>query len=300
VLFRRQPSNNLSHDQETQFRLFTERGWDRTRLADVAAEAGVSAATLYNHFPSKYVLIGRVFAHVYAPLERRAERLRHAAPSVSEAVAVHVRALAALTREYRALTAAFACGVQEYTARHGGPPVPGDDADPRVLAPVPHLLVEMIREGQQSGELRGFPNATDLGEHVTYLLFLRCFMRPLETAGESADAILTMLFGALRPELLERPGVQSMGRHAASGVRKTPAARPAAGSQMARRGRIPPADAPLPGQDRRCVERLERAAALADRPCRRQPRLTGVPLSAAERANRMMAPPLTVPAGAGP
>jgi AcrR family transcriptional regulator len=196
-------------------RLFTERGWDRTRLADVAAEAGVSAATLYNHFPSKYVLIGRIFAQVYAPFEQRAQQVRHSAPSASEAIAAHVRALAALTREYRELTAAFACGSQEYTARHGGPPVPGDDADPRVLAPVPDLLVELIRDGQQSGELRGFPNATDLGEHVTFLLFLRCFTRPFETAGESADVILTMLFGAVRPELLERPGVRSMGRHAA-------------------------------------------------------------------------------------
>ena len=196
-------------------RLFTERGWDGTRLADVAAEAGVSAATLYNHFPSKYVLIARIFAQVYAPLEQRAQRLRHSAPSVSEAVAAHVRALATLTREYRPLTAAFACAVQEYTARHGGPPVPGDDADPRVLAPIPDLLVEMIREGQESGELRGFPPAIDLGEHVTFLLFLRCFTRPFETAGESADVILTMLFGAVRPELLERPGVQSMGRCAA-------------------------------------------------------------------------------------
>jgi AcrR family transcriptional regulator len=196
-------------------RLFTERGWDGTRLADVAAEAGVSAATLYNQFSSKYVLIARIFAQVHAPLEQRAQRLRHSAPSISEAIAAHVRALAALTREYRALTAAFACGVQEYTARHGGPPVPGDKSDPRVLAPVPDLLIEMIREGQQNGELRGFPPARDLGEHVTFLLFLRCFTRPFETAGESADVILTMLFGAVRPELLECPGVQSMGRHAA-------------------------------------------------------------------------------------
>ena len=84
-----------------------------------------------------------------------------------------------------------------------------------MLAPVPDLLIEMIREGQESGELRGFPPAIDLGEHVTFLLFLRCFTRPFETAEESADVILTMLFGAVRPELLERPGVQSMGRHAA-------------------------------------------------------------------------------------
>ena len=100
-------------------RLFTERGWDATRLADVAAEAGVSAATLYNHFPSKYVLIGRIFAQVYGPLQQRSQRLRSSAPSVPEAVAAHMRALAALTREYRPLTAAFACGVQEYTARKG-------------------------------------------------------------------------------------------------------------------------------------------------------------------------------------
>lgn len=39
------------------YRLFSEQGYDRTSVADVAAAAGVSRATLFNYFPSKAALI---------------------------------------------------------------------------------------------------------------------------------------------------------------------------------------------------------------------------------------------------
>ncbi|ADD42558.1 TetR/AcrR family transcriptional regulator [Stackebrandtia nassauensis] len=43
--------------QEHALRLFTERGYDSTTVNDVAEAAGVSAMTVYRHFPSKEDLV---------------------------------------------------------------------------------------------------------------------------------------------------------------------------------------------------------------------------------------------------
>jgi AcrR family transcriptional regulator len=43
-------------------------------VEDIAAEAGVSAATAYNHFPTKHVLIGVVFAPHVATLLVQADQ----------------------------------------------------------------------------------------------------------------------------------------------------------------------------------------------------------------------------------
>lgn len=48
-------------------KLFAERGWHGTRMADVAKEAGVSVATLHNHFKSKNDLM-RVCSGIHGDL----------------------------------------------------------------------------------------------------------------------------------------------------------------------------------------------------------------------------------------
>jgi AcrR family transcriptional regulator len=42
--------------------IFGSQGWRSARMEDIAARAGVSPATAYNHFPSKQALVGQVFA----------------------------------------------------------------------------------------------------------------------------------------------------------------------------------------------------------------------------------------------
>jgi AcrR family transcriptional regulator len=64
---------------------FSARSWQATRMEDVAAAAGVSTATAYNHFPTKHSLVGQVFApHAAALLPPgRARRRRRAARSAT-------------------------------------------------------------------------------------------------------------------------------------------------------------------------------------------------------------------------
>jgi AcrR family transcriptional regulator len=53
--------------------VFTERGWKKTRMDDVAAAAGVSLATAYNHFKTKGALVAAIYAELIEPLTKEVE-----------------------------------------------------------------------------------------------------------------------------------------------------------------------------------------------------------------------------------
>lgn len=185
---------------------FAARGWARTRVEDIASAAGVSNATAYNHFPSKHALIG----HVYAPLVQtvRTQAYRDIAtgrPTVP-ALIDHLRALVRIAWRNRGLTAAFAAGMADYAVRVGGPADPHDENDPRVLAPVADVAIDLITRGQEAGELRAWPPADEIGTMVVDLLLIRAIGRPHEPPEHTAELMLTLLFGSLRPDLLTDAG----------------------------------------------------------------------------------------------
>ena len=185
---------------------FGSRGWADTRMEDVAAAAGVSAATAYNHFPSKHVLVGSVYGPLVRPLLSEAEQDIAAGRPVVDALTDQVRALARISQRYRRLTAAFWSAVEDYTIKVGGPPDPADDGDPRTLAPVPTPLRMLIEHGQRTGQLRPFPSALDVSGMIVNLLLLRSINRKDEPADVTAELLLTVLFGMLRPELIANAG----------------------------------------------------------------------------------------------
>ena len=182
------------------------KGWADTRMEDVAAAAGVSAATAYNHFPSKHVLVGSVYAPLVHPLLTQAEHDLVTGRPVVEALTDQVRALARISQRYRRLTAAFWSAVEEYTIRVSGPPDPADGVDPRALAPVPQSLCILMAHGQRTGELRTFPPALEASGMIVNLLLLRSINRIDEPADVTAELLLTVMFGMLRPELLTGTG----------------------------------------------------------------------------------------------
>lgn len=181
---------------------FGSRGWARTRIEDIAAAAGVSAATAYNHFPSKHSLIGHVYGPLVRPLLVQAERDVAAARPVVAALEDQVRALARTTSRHRELTGSFFAAVQDYTIRVDGPADPSDEIDPRLLAPVPESIRILVEHGQRTGELRAYPPAAEISAIVVNNLLTRAMNRPYEPAEQRAELLLTVLFGALRPELL--------------------------------------------------------------------------------------------------
>jgi AcrR family transcriptional regulator len=181
---------------------FGTRGWARTRMEDIAAAAGVSPATAYNHFPTKHALLGSVYRPLVRPLVVQAERDIASGRSMVDALTDQLRALSRISFRYRRLTAAFWSAVQEYTIRVAGPPDPADDVDPRLLAPIPESLRMIIECGQRTGELRTYPTADQLSALIVNVLMERALNCPDDTPEATSELLLTVVFGSLKPELL--------------------------------------------------------------------------------------------------
>ncbi len=188
---------------------FAARGWARTRVEDIASAAGVSNATAYNHFPSKHALIGHVYAPLVQTLRTQAYRDIATGRPVVPALIDHLRALVRIAWRNRGLTAALSAGIADYAVKVGRPADPHDENDPRVVAPVADVAIELISRGQQSGELRSWPPADEVGTMIINLLLLRAVGRPHDPPELTAELMLTLLFGALRPELLSDAGPDS-------------------------------------------------------------------------------------------
>ena len=187
---------------------FGSRGWARTRVEDIAQSAGVSAATAYNHFPTKHALHAQVYAPIINPLLVQARQDVATERPVIEALSDQVRALCRLCARNRTLTSAFYAAASEYTIKMGALPDPDDDADPRTLVPMTEALELLITYGQSAGELRPYPSARDLGGLLVNTVLIRNVNRPGESADTTAELLLTVMFGTLRPEVLdgaERP-----------------------------------------------------------------------------------------------
>jgi AcrR family transcriptional regulator len=182
---------------------FSARSWPSTRVEDIAAAAGVSTATAYNHFPTKHALIGHVFAPHAAALLDQAERDVAAGRPVADALSDQVDALARLSYYHRGLTAAFTSAVLEYTIRAERPPERDDDQDPRALAPLPAALTLLIRHGQDAGVLAPDPAAADTAGSIVNLLLVRSLNRKDEPPAETARLLRTIL---LRTVGLPGPG----------------------------------------------------------------------------------------------
>lgn len=181
---------------------FDARGWARTRVEDVAAAAEVSAATAYNHFPSKHVLIAHVFAPRIRPLVVQAEHDLAVGRDVLPALTDQVRALVRVSRRQRGLMTAFAAAVMDYTIKVAGPPDPSDELDPRNIARMPDTILALIERGQATGALRPHPPAVEISGMLVNILMMRAINRPTEPPEVTTGLILTVLYGVLRPEAL--------------------------------------------------------------------------------------------------
>lgn len=188
---------------------FIDGGWAGTRIEDVASQAGVSVPTAYQHFRSKHTLVAYAYAPLMGAVLDAAQRRSASGLSTAEELEAHLRDLVAMTCENEPLTRVLVEAAQEYTSKVAGPPQPDDHDDPRNIVPLPVLVVELIRAGQEAGEFLRFPPAADLGPQITNLLLLRALTRPGEEPGFRAEIVLTMLFGTLQPQRIIVSGPDS-------------------------------------------------------------------------------------------
>jgi AcrR family transcriptional regulator len=196
--------------------VFAAQGWEGTRVEDVARRAGVSVPTAYQHFRSKHALIGHVYAPLLEPCFARARRQLTADVPVTEVLEDHVRDVIATIRKQGSLTVALVAAAQDYSIRTGAPPRVDDEADPRNIVPVPATIVDLIRRGQECGELRPYPPAEEIGALVVNLLFIMTLTRPTHSTESVTEMILTTLFGVLDPQRLISSGLSGRPFHPTS------------------------------------------------------------------------------------
>jgi AcrR family transcriptional regulator len=175
----------------TAARLFAERGYHGTSLADVAAAVGIKKASLYHHIETKEDLLWDV-AWAGAEAFRAAldgvpedvpgtEKLRLALRAHLHVVSEQLDAATVFTREWRSLTGArrerFLAERRRYEER----------------------IRELFREGVERGELR-----TDLDVGAAALLFLSAanwaytWLRPGGDTGALADRFFAVLLDGMR------------------------------------------------------------------------------------------------------
>ncbi|WP_019931254.1 TetR/AcrR family transcriptional regulator [Nocardia sp. BMG111209] len=180
---------------------FAARGWQATRVEDIAHEAGVSVATAFNHF-SKQTLLGHVYAPLFEPMLTAARSDIDTGTDPVEALERHIRALTAVCRRHQTLTVALLAAVQEQTIAAAGAAAEADDGDVRNIVPFPRPLAELIDYGQRAGRFRPEPASADVAVYHINALMLRIMTRP----GESADATAELVLGQLLPPLLIASG----------------------------------------------------------------------------------------------
>jgi AcrR family transcriptional regulator len=160
---RAQTANHLS---ATAFRLFERHGYDAVAMEQIAEEADVAKATLYNYFPVKEALIAHRFREdIAAGMVERAPALNACKSFESrmqfllrESAAWHTARKAYLPQYLRYLTS---------QARYGdGTPCEGDrDSGSR------QILTLMFAAAQDAGEVDTRQTAAQIAWSFEYLLF---------------------------------------------------------------------------------------------------------------------------------
>jgi AcrR family transcriptional regulator len=187
--------------------LFETRGWAGTRMEDIATAAGVSSATAYNHFPTKHAIVGAAYEPVLSDVTLRLEQAGAGSGTTVELLCTVIRDAAVAARARTNLTVAFTSAVQEAAAlREGRPLDPEDPNDPRSYVQLPAAVARVVTDAQRTGELRAFPDGREVAASMMNLLLLRVMNRRAESPATTAEVVLTLLFGALKPELLVAAG----------------------------------------------------------------------------------------------
>ncbi len=138
--------------------LFLEQGFDQTTVAQIAEAADVVPQTLFNHFQSKQALLGEITSGVVDYLQGMLEEHFRSPAPTRERLAGFATAAARQIAQTRGVARDVLLELIRTECE------PGDS--PPYLQRVHEPFVEMLREGQQRGEVRPEPDPSFLAEMV--------------------------------------------------------------------------------------------------------------------------------------
>ena len=156
---KREMRERIYHTART---LFSERGFDETKVEDIAAELDVSTATVFNYFGTKDALLLEMAEEMLGRFERVLEQLGE--PGAGDG-GVGPRYLA-LTKAAFADAPPLNRGLCVQMMRVALPPETGQRMADRLRA----SLETVIRNGQERGEIRTDLDAEFLAEMAANLL----------------------------------------------------------------------------------------------------------------------------------
>lgn len=170
--------------------LFAERGFEATTIDDIAEHADVARATVFNHYPQKAAFLEewgrRRRARVSAALtDEHAEEL-----PAAEQLRHYLRAMATLNVTARRETAALMDASMRFASPLRGPALDTE-------------LTEVVRRGQDRGELSGDADATLVaqtlaaGYFTTVLRWTNDEPAPFDLAQRLDDMVGLVLAGLL-------------------------------------------------------------------------------------------------------
>lgn len=160
-----------AHLSATAFRLFEAQGFDAVTMEQIAAEAGVAKATLYDHFPVKEALLAhRMREDIAAGMQERAAAL--AAHPTFES---RMRYLLTESAQWNSARRAYLPAYLRYLTRQARYGEGGAQPASAKAAPIDNgtrgILAAMFAAAQQSGEIDPRLDVAMLAASVEYLLF---------------------------------------------------------------------------------------------------------------------------------
>lgn len=155
-------------------RLFAERGYERTSIADIQAAAGLApgSGALYKHFPSKEAVLAAGMDDFVAGAERARELIRTVPGPAEDALEVLGRAAMQMLTDDRDLLRIVHRELEQFPALR-------DEIRERRMQSTYAAIADWLRERAARGELRvEDPEATAavlLGALVSFKLFQALF-----------------------------------------------------------------------------------------------------------------------------
>jgi AcrR family transcriptional regulator len=155
-----------SHLSATAFELFEVEGYDKVTMEQIADEADVAKATLYNYFPVKEALLAHRFQEdIAAGMTARASALT-AHKTFDARMRYLLRESAAWHTERKVYLPHYLRFLTNRVHASGKPPLEKDQgSDAR------EILTLMFRAGQAAGEVGTTQTAAQIAWSFEYLLF---------------------------------------------------------------------------------------------------------------------------------
>jgi AcrR family transcriptional regulator len=178
--------------------VFSKQGW-QARMEDVAQQAGIGAATAYNHFPSKVGLMMHTFDHLMQPYQERATEAIETEIDPVFAVTRHVTEMTHnLSKSNAKLVRAYLIAMAESASNAVGPLIMEENE--MVSNAMPESpLIELIAYGQKKKVFRADVMALAVGTYHTYAALWSVATDPIRPMNSStANFVLDQLFSVIK------------------------------------------------------------------------------------------------------